>query len=248
MQSGTRCRSNRWRARRSAFTLIELLVVIAILAILVSILLPSLGRAKELARLAVCKTIVHGLGKANYAYATENDFTLCHADDYLRERDASGSWSSWPYVDNPGGSILVTQGHITGDTAAWLCPSDTQERRDGGGGAVGVKYIRPPNFSYTRNGWADHRVDEDGRGFANETPNVQRINHPSKTAMLLEELETSPFNDGIFLGNAYDLLTQRHLGDRACMAFFDGSARAIDSQEYNQATMAWRDVRYLEPQ
>ena len=55
--------------RRKGFTLIELLVVIAIIALLVGILVPSLKRANELARRAVCASQVHSIiiGCTNYA-------------------------------------------------------------------------------------------------------------------------------------------------------------------------------------
>lgn len=61
------------KTRRGGFTLIELLVVIAIIALLVSILLPSLNRAKELARDAVCKSNLRSLGQMIQMYATDGD-------------------------------------------------------------------------------------------------------------------------------------------------------------------------------
>lgn len=59
--------------RKRGFTLIELLVVIAIIALLVSILLPSLAKAKLIAEMTTCKTNLNMLQKANEIYQTDND-------------------------------------------------------------------------------------------------------------------------------------------------------------------------------
>ena len=56
----------------TGFTLIELLVVIAIIALLVSILLPSLKKAKDLAKQAVCSTQLRSGTMAVALWEVEN--------------------------------------------------------------------------------------------------------------------------------------------------------------------------------
>ena len=59
---------------KNKFTLIELLVVVAIIGILVSILLPSLQKAREAGRRAVCLSNMKQLGVATQMYLNDNNY------------------------------------------------------------------------------------------------------------------------------------------------------------------------------
>ncbi len=81
--------TRRTNQRFCGFTLVELLVVVAIIALLISILLPSLSKAKDLARSAVCLSHLSGAGKGFQMYAAEYD-------DYIPGPNTSGTkWRNW---------------------------------------------------------------------------------------------------------------------------------------------------------
>jgi len=64
----------RKKMKKKGFTLVELLVVIAIIAMLLAILMPALGKVRQLAQRIMCGTNLGGIGKAMLTYATDDKY------------------------------------------------------------------------------------------------------------------------------------------------------------------------------
>ncbi len=74
----------RSRFNSRAFTIIELLVVVSIIALLIGILLPAIGKARDAARLTQSQSNIKNVGTACVTYASEfSDRQVTHIDDYI---------------------------------------------------------------------------------------------------------------------------------------------------------------------
>lgn len=80
------------REHLPAFTLIELLVVVAIIALLISILLPSLSQARKTARMVQCQAVMKQYATGNEMYADSQNSM------YVPIRTANPAWQSWTTI------------------------------------------------------------------------------------------------------------------------------------------------------
>jgi prepilin-type N-terminal cleavage/methylation domain-containing protein len=89
------------REPRQGFTLIELLVVIAIIALLVAILIPALGQAREMARRLPCAANEKNMGSAVQMYATSNSEFIPPLKAQVNSSGLCWWWQDWiqPYFD-----------------------------------------------------------------------------------------------------------------------------------------------------
>jgi prepilin-type processing-associated H-X9-DG protein/prepilin-type N-terminal cleavage/methylation domain-containing protein len=189
------------------FTLVELLVVIGIVVLLVALLLPALGKARESARGATCASNMRQLAAAFIGYTQSNRGQS--------PRPAFGGpvrydWVFWqepPYgTRNLDESALAPYLGAKGPMLRALlrCPSDSMLHDTGKPGGY--------QFSYSMNMslWIEGQLS------------IGRVKHPSEKVIFYDEQN---HNDGALwwavISPVTDLLTDRH-SHQGNVAFYDG--------------------------
>jgi prepilin-type N-terminal cleavage/methylation domain-containing protein/prepilin-type processing-associated H-X9-DG protein len=181
--------------KRKAFTLVELLVVIGIIAILVSLLLPTLGRAREAAQRTACLANLRQIGQMMAMYANDNKDGLIIGTRESTATEAAVQENYW-FRRSAGLQVMMwglyyVQGYLP-EPRITYCPSATDENyqfdADKNLFRPGPPHPLPP--AATRAGYDLRPMDQEG------TPVVWPISAPIVEGVPMRTAKTAAWAGG----------------------------------------------------
>ncbi|MFA5554453.1 MAG: prepilin-type N-terminal cleavage/methylation domain-containing protein [Phycisphaerae bacterium] len=181
-----------------AFTLVELLVVISIISMLLSILIPGLSSAREMARQVSCMSNIQQLNSAWYGYSLANNDRICSADTFLNDGTAidkkTNHWSAdgdYEPFNNVGGTIQaikdgVLSPYLSYTTGVYKCKSDRSDM------------VRSYAVSNTMNGY-----ECICRNFAKPYTSIVSIKNPAGKMVFIDADSVSSIDGRTWIGGGF---------------------------------------------